>query len=152
MGRPPVHGLSKTPTWESWEAMMQRCYNPKVNRWKYYGGKGIKVCDAWHNFDNFFWAMGERPKGSTLDRIDRNKDYSPSNCRWSTPYIQAINRSSTHWITAKGKTRTLTDWARRLNIQPSAIRWRIANGWGEEQAVTFTPRRDIRRNQRRKPI
>lgn len=144
--------MSGTGTHASWVGMRERCRNVNHSRAASYTGKGIKFCARWEKFENFYADMGDRPEGYSLERKDRNKDYTPSNCVWATPKEQAINRDSTHFITAKGKTRHLTEWARRLNIQPSAIRWRIANGWGEEQAVTYTPRKDIRRSVRTKPI
>ena len=74
-----------SPTYESWKAMMARCYNPTNDSWKHYGGKGIRVCDPWHDFRNFLTDMGERPFGKTLHRIDSNKNYEPSNCEWKVP-------------------------------------------------------------------
>ena len=152
MSRPPTHGMTGTPTHNSWVSMRERCSNPNHSRASSYIGKGIKICKRWDKFENFFDDMGNRPYGKSLERLDRNKNYTPDNCIWATPKQQAVNRDSTHLITANGVTRHLTEWARRLNIQPSAIRWRIANGWGEEQAVTYTPRKDSRRALRKYPI
>ena len=152
MARPPRHGMTGTPTFISWSAMIARCSNPKTARFKYYLGKGITVCPGWQRFENFLADMGERPNGKTLERLDSSRGYYPANCVWATPKEQALNRPTTRMITAGYKTQSLTDWARQLNIQPSAIRWRIQHGWGEEQAVTYTPRRDKRRDQRKTPI
>jgi len=79
-------------TYSSWEAMRSRCNNPNNPGYHWYGGRGIKVCERWDDFDNFLWDMGERPEGKTLDRIDVNGNYEKSNCKWSTPLEQTQNR------------------------------------------------------------
>ena len=97
-----VHGNTKhghslrngkpSPIYQSWKAMKARCQNPNHPDYNYYGGRGIKVCERWMDFANFLEDMGEKPKGLTLDRVDNNGDYEPSNCRWATPKQQAQNK------------------------------------------------------------
>jgi hypothetical protein len=88
------HGLRKTPEYEIWRAMKQRCLNPKHKSWKNYGGRGIKICDRWLNsVENFFEDMGKRPNSDySIDRINNDGNYEPSNCKWATPTEQNNNR------------------------------------------------------------
>lgn len=88
-----THGLSKSRTYKSWRMLKERCNNPKTKGYEYYGGRGIRVCDRWLNsFENFYNDMGIRPLGKTIDRINVNGNYEPSNCRWATPSEQTLNQ------------------------------------------------------------
>lgn len=87
-----THGLYRSRTYKSWSTMKQRCYNTKSPDYARYGARGIVVCRRWHIFENFLKDMGERPSNKTLDRINNNKSYSPSNCKWSTSLEQIQNR------------------------------------------------------------
>ena len=90
------HGMTLTRIYKAWKAMKQRCNNQKSCRYNRYGGRGIKVCKAWRNsFEAFYADMGARPKGLTIDRIDNDGNYELSNCKWSTPKQQANNRVTT---------------------------------------------------------
>lgn len=82
----------RTPTYRSWCAMINRTTRPTCNAWKNYGGRGITVCERWESFDSFLADMGERPEGKTLDRIDVDGNYEPSNCRWATAAEQRANQ------------------------------------------------------------
>ena len=104
---------------------MQRCYNEKCADYKFYGGRGIKVCDRWRkSFDNFLVDMGLRPEGMTLDRIDVNGDYTPENCKWSTRKQQTANRRTTVTLTYNGETKTLTEWAEITGISYGTLKAR----------------------------
>lgn len=85
-------GTKRSPTYNTWRAMRQRCQNPNHDKYSYYGARGITVHDDWNTFDNFLKDMGERPRGKTLDRIDPDKSYGPDNCRWATKKQQANNK------------------------------------------------------------
>lgn len=135
MARPPVHGMSNTPTWESWMGMRWRCSH-RGARSKYYLDKGIRVCKRWGSFENFLMDMGERPEGTSLERVDGSKNYTPENCVWATPKAQALNRTSTKFITFKGVTLCKSDWARKLGIRPYALSLRIRL-YGVQRALTM---------------
>ena len=120
--------------------MRKRCYSPKSNCYKNYGGRGIKVCDEWlgkdgqTNFREWALANGYR-KGLTIDRIDNDGDYSPENCRWATIQTQTYNRSTNSRITIKGKTQTVTEWAKEIGISIGAMQQRLRSGWSEERLL-----------------
>ncbi len=86
-----THGLSGTPTYGTWFSMKVRCLNKNSEKYRHYGGRGIKVCERWLSFENFFEDMGIRPKGKTLDRVDVNGHYEKKNCRWATQSEQMLN-------------------------------------------------------------
>jgi predicted SprT family Zn-dependent metalloprotease len=88
-----THGMSSTSTFKIWAGILARCTNPKIACFKYYGGRGIKVCDRWLKFENFLEDMGIRPDGLQIDRIHNDGNYEPANCRWVTPAVNHSNRN-----------------------------------------------------------
>lgn len=105
-------------TRSSWESMKTRCLNPNSIRYKNYGGRNIKIYDLWKNsFKNFLNDMGERPEGKTLDRIDNDGNYEPSNCRWSSNIEQSNNRRTNICVTYDSKTLSLGEWCNILNLR-----------------------------------
>lgn len=133
------HGMSGTKIHRRWRSMIQRCRDPNNNRWKYYGGKGIKVCERWLKFENFLADMGEAPSGMTIDRIDSAGNYEPSNCRWSSYTEQNRHRSNTIFITAFGQTKPRGEWCQEFNIDSCTLRDRIKAGWPAELALNLAP-------------
>lgn len=122
-----THGMTGTRIYEIWTGMKKRCENPKANNYHLYGGRGIKLCKEWHSFGKFYrWAIenGYNDK-LTIDRIDVNKDYEPSNCKWSTFKEQANNKRNTVYITVNNETKCITEWAKLLNIPTSTLSSRI---------------------------
>jgi hypothetical protein len=86
------HATARTPTYLTWRSMIKRCRYPSTASYRYYGGRGITVCEAWLTFAGFLADMGERPEGKTLDRIDAAGHYEPANCRWATRTEQQAHR------------------------------------------------------------
>lgn len=112
-----ARGKSGTPEWRGWRAMKNRCTNPNDVFYSKYGGRGITICNRWLKYENFLEDMGRKPSHKhTLDRINNDGNYEPANCKWSTPIEQANNKRNTKYVTYKGKTDTVANWARELDI------------------------------------
>lgn len=134
-----THGRSKIAdkTYKSWEAMKARCFNPKHREYGLYGGRGITVCSRWkESFEIFLADMGERPKGHSIDRIDYNGNYEPSNCRWATIKVQSRNRRNNLYFTINGVTKCLADWCEEYSAPWSRTYNRIQRGWDIMNALT----------------
>jgi hypothetical protein len=122
--------------------MQVRCNNPHTKEYKYYGERGICVCDEWNDiraFQKWAYANGydENAKRGecTLDRIDVNKNYEPSNCKWSTVKEQSNNRRTNRLITYKGETKTMTQWAESIGMSVGTFKRRLYAGWSVDKAI-----------------
>lgn len=136
------HGLTGSKIYYRWTGLRSRCNNPNNPRYKDYGKRGIKVCVRWDSFENFLKDMGPPPSSKhSLDRINNNKGYSPKNCRWALPKEQYANTRRNHFITFKGKTFHIAEWARRVRMKKSALRHRINAGWTVEKALSIPTNR-----------
>jgi hypothetical protein len=113
-----------------WRSMLQRCQNPKNNQWRYYGGKGISVCEEWLSYSNFISDMGGRPsKDHSLERINNDEGYNPNNCRWATRSEQQKNKTTTKFYTNGSFLGTLVDCAKHIGISKELAHWRWKS-WG----------------------
>ncbi len=120
-----------------WLGMFSRCYNKNGKNYRYYGGRGIKVCERWHNFQNFLADMGHPPEGMSLDRINPNGNYSPKNCRWATKEEQAQNRRNIKQLAFAGKTLCLQQWSDSIGIKLTTLYQRIyAYKWPLAKALS----------------
>ncbi len=116
--------------------MRKRCLNPKHEKFKFYGGRGIVICDRWNDFAAFLADMGERPAGMTLDRKDNDGNYEPGNCKWSTQAEQRRNGKRVVNITHNGETRCISDWAASVGMSRRALLKRHVAGWDFARALS----------------
>ena len=134
-----THGMSKTPEYKAWYDMKDRCFNLNRKYYSHYGGRGIKVCDRWLNFENFLADMGSRPTAKySLDRIDNDGDYQKDNCKWSTRVEQENNKRSNRLITIGCVTLTIAQWTKEMGFAKTVVLDRLKAGWSELKAV-MTP-------------
>ena len=135
------HGLSDSLIYATWNNMLSRCLNPNNFNYRRYGGRGIKVCKRWRDFRNFYFDMGAKPPGKTLDRIDNNGDYCKENCRWATHKEQSNNtRRNVYFVTSKG-TLSIAEIAEVAGITYHAVQWRLARGIRGEQLIAPNKRK-----------
>lgn len=135
--------MSGTRLKRIWDSMKQRCENSADIHYKNYGGRGIAICDSWRVFSGFKeWALlNGYDKHLTLDRINNDGNYEPSNCRWTTQKEQCNNKRTNHMISYNGETKTIAQWAEATGITASTIEHRLNRGnWDIERALT-TPMR-----------
>jgi len=122
----------KTREYRIWTHIKGRCLNPRNDRFKNYGGRGITVCDRWLKYENFLEDMGRCPKGLSIERIDNNGNYEPGNCKWATMHEQSRNMRTNVWMEYKGKRMILEDWLKKLGIS-----WGRWNYW-KNKGMSFT--------------
>ncbi len=136
----PYADITKRTIHRTWRNMIWRCYRKEHISYKYYGERGITVCDEWLNdFQSFYdWALSSGySKNLTLDRIDNDGNYEPSNCRWATAKEQANNTRANHLVTCNGETKTISEWAELLGITHQALSDRLnSKSWTIEDALT----------------
>lgn len=134
-----THGHSRTgnPSYYAWLALRARCSNKKHASYPDYGGRGITVCERWRKFENFYIDMGPRPSRlHSIDRIDNDGPYAPTNCRWATHVEQNDNRRSTVFFELNGVRLSAREWAVRLGIRRRSLIMRRDMGWSDEKALT----------------
>lgn len=140
-----THGYTHHRLYACYYRMRRRCENKANKSYKWYGGRGIKVCDEWKNDIMSFinWSIENGYKeGLSIDRIDNDGDYSPENCRWADATQQSNNRSTNAFVTYNGETHTYAEWSRIVGIKQLTLRNRIVDGkWSIEKAL-FTPVHD----------
>jgi hypothetical protein len=138
MAIPRNKGLSKTPTYLTWNSMRRRCLLGSRGKRPDYAN--IKICERWQEYSNFLEDMGERPEGTSLDRIDAFGDYEPENCRWATASQQQRNKKSSRTLTYNGETKSIHDWSEQFGVGSATIYKRVQEyGWTVEDALLTPP-------------
>lgn len=132
-----THGLRYAPEYRAWNQLRSRCSNPSNKHFKHYGGRGIRCCERWSSFENFYADMGPKPSPQhSIDRVNNDGNYEPGNCRWATRLEQANNTSATRWIRHDGRAQSLPSWARDTGLMRKTIACRLDRGWPPEPALT----------------
>lgn len=139
------HGKIHTPEYRCWKHINNRCYNESDPAYPDYGGRGIKVCSRWRRgnpvgFTNFRADMGQRPPGRSIDRINNDGNYNPSNCVWSTSVQQHRNRRNSRLVTYRGKQYTLRELADLFNLSHASVAQRYVEG--DRMPLLVRPRGD----------
>ncbi len=140
------HNKSNTRLYNIWHTMKQRCYYEKHKSFNIYGGRGIRMCQEWrNNFQAFYdWAISNGyAEDLTIDRVDINGDYEPSNCRWVTMKEQSNNKRNNHLIEYNGKVKTVSQWADEIGIDKNVLYKRLIGGWSVQKAFTTPKKRKV---------
>jgi hypothetical protein len=133
-----THGKSHDRIYRTWQGMLNRCHRTNDKKYPLYGGRGITVCEDWHDpckFISWAYTNGYTDK-LTIDRIDKDGNYCPENCRWVDYKVQNNNRSFCHYIKYNGMTKTVSEWAEYLGISVNALFNRLRRNWSIERAFT----------------
>lgn len=132
------HGMARHPLYRVWRQMNERCHREGAANYKWYGARGIYVCERWRrSFEAFRDDMGTRPPGHWIEREDNDGPYSPENCSWKRPADQARNTSRNRFVTFQGRTQTVSDWERELNLRSDCLGKRLRSGKTVEEAMSI---------------
>lgn len=132
-----THGMRYTHVYSVWHGMKQRCLNEKAREFKWYGGRGIRVCESWQqSFEAFYADMGDPPSDKhTIERSDVNGHYEPGNCYWATTNEQAVNRRDNVYLEHDGKRQTISQWADQLGLPRATLYYRHKQGWSASEII-----------------
>lgn len=135
-----THGETKSRLYRIWKLMRRRCNNINDVSYPLYGGRGISVCEEWSQYEPFkLWALSNGySEELSIDRIDPNGNYEPSNCRWATAKEQANNKRNNHKLCFNGETHTISEWSEITGLKRTTIIERINAGWSEKKTLTCT--------------
>lgn len=133
-----THGMKNSKVYNIWCAMKERCNNPNNKRYDRYGARGITICKEWENFEKFYeWCINNNYKdGLTIDRINNDGNYEPSNCRFATRKEQNRNYSRNHNITFNGETHCIKEWSEITGVKPATILYRLNSGKSLEKVFS----------------
>jgi hypothetical protein len=133
-----THGLSKTPENKIWKEIRARCYRTSSKHYKYYGGRGIKVCEQWKmSFKSFLDDMGFRPSAKhSINRKDNDGDYEPGNCEWATALEQSRNKRTNRIVIIDGEPMCMMEVSLRYGVPYDRLKGRLNAGWSPEKAVS----------------
>ena len=144
------HGMYGTPTYKSWAEMKSRCNHPERSTGHY---ENVTYCERWESFENFFADMGTRPDGTSLDRIDVNGNYKPSNCRWADVFTQENNRKNNVFYELDGEKLTLSQIARKHGISRSNLANKIyLYKWDMRKAIDYLVKKGGNSNRRTQDV
>jgi hypothetical protein len=136
-GNNRTHGMSGTKIYWVWSAMLERCRNPLVKNYHNYGGRGIKVCDRWYSFEKFYEDMGDTyQEGLTIDRLDVDRDYEPSNCAWVPDVVNKRNRRNTFKYRLEDVPDDYLEQAEAAGIKHPTLMYRLRTGWSWKEAIS----------------